>query len=780
MNKIINDSSIWDLHIHSCRSPKSSGEFQKMSIVEFVDKLLEIFSDYPDLSLISFTDHNYISYDVYEEFYLRKSNINIIPGIEIDVNIDGTKDFKHLIFYFNVNFDQLKNFSEQINNFLKDKDSININELLQFLVSMKIEFLISPHAFKQNQRAINIDWNDEEVTKDNMYKFMDQFFCFWEAGGYSEIAKAVEFLKEFDSEELISIISFSDSSDEKKLRKYLSNPPQYFKSLPNFKGIQLVGTDAGRILKYPKNTNVDNSGNIIGYIEVNEETIELSDQLNVIVGGRGSGKSLLLDNMALNMESDIREKERLNGNRIKFLDTYLINLKNLDNTKIAIDSKKIDFYDQSYVSKIFNSNDTNKEIESYFKDEFDALGELNSESKKQEIKLRFNRCLNSVKVTKPNDNISNFIGKYKIINEKGVNLKFKKSEIKNKKSINFDLDKAIKYSKDTSKLIPKELHDNKQINRALFYFLKIINNEVSKYNNNIEKMNFENIIKNKFISYLENKSTSIKEKNEQEELFIKHLNFEYSKYEERANIVNAILQMQNVYKKEEDLSEIKEGIDGSKFKFEKKIIYEEPLNYFRRLCSKYLGKKVQKYNLEELYNIFIFHLEEELNTSNSIANFLTDLKSLSNYEIEYQCNILYGKTENSLENISKMSPGTQTNILMEYIVSKDTKIPLLIDQPEDNIDNETIYTKLTSWFRKLKLKRQVIVVTHDANIVINADADNVIIASRKSDNNFKYDYGALEYGDILNRISIILDGGVESVERRLKKYGREKNSRNNK
>ena len=126
-----------------------------------------------------------------------------------------------------------------------------------------------------------------------------------------------------------------------------------------------------------------------------------------------------------------------------------------------------------------------------------------------------------------------------------------------------------------------------------------------------------------------------------------------------------------------------------------------------------------------------------------------------------------------------MSPGTQTNILMEYIVSKQTEIPLLIDQPEDNIDNETIYSKLTEWFEKLKMKRQVIVVTHDANIVINADAENVIIATKNENNSFNYIYGALEYGDILNRISIILDGGVEAVERRLKKYGREKNKDNN-
>lgn len=477
-----------------------------MCVIDFIDKLLEIFSDYPELDLISFTDHNYISYDVYKEFLTRKTNINIIPGIEIDVSIDGIKDSKHLLFYFNIKeLDKLKTFSEQINKFLEGKSNVNINELLQFLISTKIEFLISPHAFKQGKRSINYDWNDEVIAKDNMHKFMDQFFCFWEVGGYSEIAKAVEFLKEFDSEELISIISFSDSSDEKKLRNYLSNPPQYFKSLPTFKGVQLVGTDVRRILKYPRKLDPNNSGNIIGYIEINNEKIELSDQLNVIVGGRGSGKSLLLDSMALHMLSDVREKERLNDDRIKFLDTLPMSIMNLDNKKIAIDSKKIDFYDQSYVSKIFNSKDSNKEIESYFKDEFDELGELNLENKKQEVQLKFKEFLNNNKVIKPNDNISDFIGKYKIIDEKEVNLRFKKTEIKEKKLIEFNLEDAIKHSKDKSKLIPKELTGNKEVKEALFNLLRVINSEVSKYNIRCEQENFENIIKKKFILYLENK-----------------------------------------------------------------------------------------------------------------------------------------------------------------------------------------------------------------------------------------------------------------------------------
>lgn len=71
----------------------------------------------------------------------------------------------------------------------------------------------------------------------------------------------------------------------------------------------------------------------------------------------------------------------------------------------------------------------------------------------------------------------------------------------------------------------------------------------------------------------------------------------------------------------------------------------------------------------------------------------------------------------------------------------------------------------------LKRLRQVIVVTHDANIVINADAENVIIAEQPHPGKFTYRYGALEYEDIIDKASLILDGGKDAVKRRLVKYG---------
>lgn len=778
-NRILNDSSIWDLHIHTCKCPKSTGEFQKMDIDTYINTLLTIFRDYPDLSLISFTDHNIISYDVYKAFIERKTGINIIPGIEIDVDIDGIKDSKHMLFYFNIDFEKLENFSKSINKHMAGKASIKIEKILDFLISKKIEFVISPHAFKQGKRGIEYDWNDEDSAGSSAHKFMDQLFCFWEASGHSDIANAIDFLKRIDKEDIISVISFSDSSDEKKLREYLSAPTQYFKSLPNFKGLQLAGTDCRRILKEKKSINEDNTGNYVGSINIKGEEIELSDRLNAIVGGRGSGKSLLLDNMALHMDSSIRENKVLADDRIDFLDTISIKLKNLDGTSIDLDNKKIDYFNQSYVSKIFNSNNISKEIETYFADEFRNIENIDKEVELQFIKSRYEEYLKKDIVAKPTSNISNLIGKYKKIDEKTIELKIRKTDIRNLKIIDYSIEEAIRYANTGNKLIPADLKDNRNIKLALFDLIKAITTEVHKYNVERINENLEDIIKKKCLNLNEEKNKELRVKNSEEELFINHLKFECDPYIERTKIVNSILKLQEDYREEKIKFDLKDGIDNSKFKFEKKVMFESPLCYFRKMCEKYIGTKVKSYNDKQLYHAFIYEINDLIKDSKTVSDFINDLKSLKDYKVKYESNIFYGKDIDHLENIAKMSPGTQTNVLMEYIVSKQTEIPLLIDQPEDNIDNETIYTKLTDWFEKLKFKRQVIVVTHDANIVINADAENVIIASKNNENDFTYTYGALEYNGILERVSIILDGGVEAVERRLKKYGRKKDNSDN-
>lgn len=104
----------------------------------------------------------------------------------------------------------------------------------------------------------------------------------------------------------------------------------------------------------------------------------------------------------------------------------------------------------------------------------------------------------------------------------------------------------------------------------------------------------------------------------------------------------------------------------------------------------------------------------------------------------------------------------------------DTR-PLLIDQPEENLDPHSVYEDLVRYFRAAKRRRQVIVVTHNPNIVVNADADQVIVAhSTRSDAkalpSIRYSSGGLEDGATRAAVCRILEGGERAFLDRDRRY----------
>lgn len=116
--------------------------------------------------------------------------------------------------------------------------------------------------------------------------------------------------------------------------------------------------------------------------------------------------------------------------------------------------------------------------------------------------------------------------------------------------------------------------------------------------------------------------------------------------------------------------------------------------------------------------------------------------------------------------IRKLSPGTRGIVLLLLYLALDDADdrPLIIDQPEENLDPKSIYDELVSLFVEAKTKRQVIMVTHNANLVINTDADQIIIAESGSHASgglpeIRYLSGGLEEADIRRRVCEILEGG---------------------
>jgi len=123
--------------------------------------------------------------------------------------------------------------------------------------------------------------------------------------------------------------------------------------------------------------------------------------------------------------------------------------------------------------------------------------------------------------------------------------------------------------------------------------------------------------------------------------------------------------------------------------------------------------------------------------------------------------------------IRKLSPGTRGIVLLLLYLALDDADdrPLIIDQPEENLDPQSVFVELVSLFIEAKSKRQVIMVTHNANLVINTDADQVIVAQAGAHTagglpTIEYIAGGLEDAVIRRKVCDILEGGEDAFRER--------------
>jgi len=121
--------------------------------------------------------------------------------------------------------------------------------------------------------------------------------------------------------------------------------------------------------------------------------------------------------------------------------------------------------------------------------------------------------------------------------------------------------------------------------------------------------------------------------------------------------------------------------------------------------------------------------------------------------------------------LDQLSVGQRgTLYLLLQLATNAFSTPLIFDQPEDDLDNEFITTELVDLFKELKRYRQIIISTHNANLVVTADAEQVIVANN-NDETLSYFSGSLENKDIVEKVCTILEGGKTAFENRRNKYG---------
>lgn len=124
------------------------------------------------------------------------------------------------------------------------------------------------------------------------------------------------------------------------------------------------------------------------------------------------------------------------------------------------------------------------------------------------------------------------------------------------------------------------------------------------------------------------------------------------------------------------------------------------------------------------------------------------------------------------KNLNQLSPGEKGLLLLVFYLHLDKeKTPLIIDQPEDNLDNDSIFSVLATCIRQAKKSRQVILVTHNPNLAVGADAEQILYVSldKAADYKFSYESGSIENPRINDVIVKILEGSKPAfVQRRLK------------
>ena len=140
--------------------------------------------------------------------------------------------------------------------------------------------------------------------------------------------------------------------------------------------------------------------------------------------------------------------------------------------------------------------------------------------------------------------------------------------------------------------------------------------------------------------------------------------------------------------------------------------------------------------------------------------------------IKVQYGITYDGTQ-----IERLSPGTRGIVLLLLYLAVDVhdRRPLFIDQPEENLDPRSVFRELVPHFRSAKKRRQIIMVTHNANLVVNSDADQVIVATSQGTDagslpTIRYTSGSIENPEIRESVCRLLEGGRRAFLDRERRY----------
>lgn len=761
-----------DLHIHSCFSDYKDGDIVKESKIENLDILINKL-DENKISLCSVTDHNRFSYELYKTL---KNKIaindgilkNNLPGIEFDVILESNKPKCHIIAIFDDSDDnkvsEIETKMFDIKKLEKADDTYSLEEFEKIIRNIGINVILIVH---QRQGIDNDSGNTDSLSNatSNPSEFIKVGFIDSLEYNYPRVEGIVKnSLRDVGLS--FPIITGSDCHEwecypyHDKSTKKVPRDFTKFKCLPTFKGLLMSITGFNTRV----NRTINDNKHYIKNISINDVEYPLSNGINAIIGDNGSGKSLLAEILASDVEHHYKKLIDKNNIKIEYNDdsfqkneiNYIKQGKIIEQVR---DGNLFEDNNDVYFEKISTKDVFSIQIKKYF----DNICSYVSKNIKK-YDLLNNLSKTTLTITPIDKNFYHPVLKTDIDLE-DVNTDKTRLDELNKiiNSLKLEIEDNIEYY--TEKKV------NEKLQNALVELeqsKKIISNiyETKKLNNKVRS-----IVKSKLI----NLKTDLDSKRTSDETNRTRVIDLYDKFKKSIVECVSVQQTKNVF------PTFPKKLDGFSVK--------EYKGY--NFC------KTAKYNQLELNDEFYdYCFNKDYKTEASIKKINTKdefSKALSNYsytqledfkkaKIDGFINE-YSKESTTISEISSSSdigntPGEISLVYYKFTiqeVDEDYNV-LIIDQPEDDINPNRIKTYLNKYLNSIKDIKQVILITHNPLLVVNLDVDNVIHLT-KNNNTIEIRNGALEYenGDysILDLVKENLDGGYDAIERRLKAYGRD-------
>lgn len=758
-----------DLHIHTSANPNQLNQNYNLKLL--TEKIREV-SQGADF-LISLTDHNTINKTAYLQAV--SMGINIIVGAELHIKNYDESPAYHCHIYFDIQIIE-ENVLDTLNKALDDlyplkvvqktdKQIPSIQDVINRFDSF--EFMLLPHG-GQSHATFDTSIPDNVKFDTTLQKsiYYNQFEGFT-ARGDSKLEKTQDYFKRLGINDFVHLITCSDNYNPAEYpdgKEKIPFKPTWMLAKPTFHGLRLSLSEQSRLIYSYDRPRVGSEH--IKHIKLQRPNIDidvnLTPGLNVIIGDSSSGKTLLVDSLVRCLIKDTEGSP---------YSDYEVDKMEIDNPSGMAPHYLSQNYIVSVVNDISENNVENIEI---IRRVFPG---------DESIKEKINDGLRQLK-----QNITNLLQQVKILEREGKDITripiLSRLIVKGPLQHNIfesllpkaDEIESLSFSEMQFKKFSGTLEEVKQFLKR--YPL------VSDADAQIDTL--KQLLESAFdISSKEQMVRSLiqSEKDQYDDFLRQHESEEQTKKQNFDSLLTSLTSYVGAYRSFfECIAEISsyalridsEVIESSGHKLYIENAFELTGEKFIATVNAFLRDPIA--SVDEISPDRLF--ESNLRKKNPKVSGHDDLEHRIYNSFEKLNKKHYKIITNDGRDFDTLSPGWKTSIILDLILSydKDTS-PIIIDQPEDNLAITYINEGLVSAVKKIKAKKQVILVSHNATIPMLADAQNIILC-RVLDQKIVIRSNPLE-GEIdgksvVDYIAEITDGGKPAIKKRVKKYNLKK------